>query len=253
MFIFNLTTPQKNNGHTSIKAEKNTVQKNFSVALSTLLSETNTTQAELAKYLGVTRQSISQYVSNKSIPDIYIFRKIAKFFNVTYEYLLGETKSKERANIEINQKIGFSDKNINTLINITNQTGVGYNVINDFLDNIGLYSLACEISEIKYMINNTINNISAAENSAPGGEGMFKYVDNTYNENEQINSTISENNYVITSIDYIDFLMAKLEKRIIQSIKNSTKYDKLEQLKKDTMYASFVPATEQHLNQNKKG
>lgn len=47
------------------------------------------TQAELAKYLGVSPQAVSRWEQEASIPDIYLIPKIAFFFNVSIDTLFG--------------------------------------------------------------------------------------------------------------------------------------------------------------------
>ncbi|MEK4303694.1 helix-turn-helix domain-containing protein [Oceanobacillus sp. FSL K6-0251] len=48
----------------------------------------NLTQEELAKELDITRSSLSQYEVNKRQPDYDTLKKIAKYFNVSIDYLL---------------------------------------------------------------------------------------------------------------------------------------------------------------------
>lgn len=45
------------------------------------------TQAELAEYLGVSRQTIHAIEKNKFNPSVTLAIKMAKYFNVTVEYL----------------------------------------------------------------------------------------------------------------------------------------------------------------------
>lgn len=46
-------------------------------------------QKDLAKYLNLTQVQISKYELEKNEPDLNTTKKIAKFFNVTIDYLLG--------------------------------------------------------------------------------------------------------------------------------------------------------------------
>lgn len=48
----------------------------------------NLTQEGLAKELDITRSSLSQYEVNKRQPDYDTLKKIAKYFNVSIDYLL---------------------------------------------------------------------------------------------------------------------------------------------------------------------
>ena len=92
-----------------------TVNKPFPKVLRELMQETNTTQPMLADSIGVTRQTISLYSIGQSTPDIDIFIKIADYFNVSFDYLLGRSVAKHRENIDINNKIGLSETAIETL------------------------------------------------------------------------------------------------------------------------------------------
>ena len=54
----------------------------------------NINQVEFAKKLGVTKQCVSNWENDNVIPSIEMLCKIADFFNVSTDYLLG--RSKER-------------------------------------------------------------------------------------------------------------------------------------------------------------
>ena len=45
-------------------------------------------QVELAKHLGVTKQSVSNWENDNILPSIELLIKIAKFFSVSTDYLL---------------------------------------------------------------------------------------------------------------------------------------------------------------------
>lgn len=52
----------------------------------------NIKQNDLAKYLGVTQKAVSNYENDMRIPDLFIIKKIAKYFNVSADYLLSDEK-----------------------------------------------------------------------------------------------------------------------------------------------------------------
>lgn len=52
------------------------------------------TQTELGKILGVGKTTISMYETNNSTPNDEIKMKISEYFNVSLDYLLGKTDSK---------------------------------------------------------------------------------------------------------------------------------------------------------------
>lgn len=65
--------------------------KAFPRSLRSLLEERGSTKKELAAYLGKSGQAISYYCDGTSSPDWETIVKIAKFFSVSTDYLLGLT------------------------------------------------------------------------------------------------------------------------------------------------------------------
>lgn len=70
----------------------------FCDTLKKLRDESNLTQSELANKLNITRSSLSLYELGKRTPDFNTLSKIADFFNVSADYLLGRTNV--RNNVE---------------------------------------------------------------------------------------------------------------------------------------------------------
>ena len=54
-----------------------------------LRKEFNISQVELASKLGVSKQCVSNWENDNILPSIEMLIKIAKFFNVSTDYLLG--------------------------------------------------------------------------------------------------------------------------------------------------------------------
>ncbi|MEV9641726.1 helix-turn-helix transcriptional regulator [Mammaliicoccus sciuri] len=63
----------------------------FSVRLKKLRTNKKISQQEMANYLGITRQGYAKYENNDSEPSYEILKKISLFFNVTTDYLLGQS------------------------------------------------------------------------------------------------------------------------------------------------------------------
>lgn len=61
-----------------------------------LRQQKNITQTELGNYLDVQKSTISMYENNKSNPDLETIKKIANYFNVTVDYLLGNETEKPK-------------------------------------------------------------------------------------------------------------------------------------------------------------
>ena len=78
-----------------------TEQESFIKKLSILLEEKNITQRELAEKINVTEVTISRYLSGERSPRIEIVSKIAEFFGVSIDSLLGK---EETASIDTNDE-----------------------------------------------------------------------------------------------------------------------------------------------------
>ena len=64
------------------------------------------TQVDLAKYLGVTRSGVSAWEMGISVPSTQYIVELAKFFNVSTDYLLG---MEETASVSLQ---GLTEKDI---------------------------------------------------------------------------------------------------------------------------------------------
>jgi len=60
---------------------------NFSQRISTLLMETNHTQAELSRFIGVKANTVSDWINKGTSPKIEHLYRIADFFSVSFDYL----------------------------------------------------------------------------------------------------------------------------------------------------------------------
>ncbi len=65
----------------------------FATRLRHLREEKNLRQADVAIDLNVTRQTISKYERAEREPDFYMLCKIADYYKVSIDYLLGRTTS----------------------------------------------------------------------------------------------------------------------------------------------------------------
>ena len=66
----------------------------FMEKLPELRKEINISQSTLAKELGIAQNTLSQYESGKREPDNETLIKLADFFNVSIDYLLGKSEFK---------------------------------------------------------------------------------------------------------------------------------------------------------------
>lgn len=65
-----------------------------------LRKSSNLTQTDLGKILGVGKTTVSMYETNNSTPSDEIKLKIAEYFNVSLDYLLGKTDIKNSSDTE---------------------------------------------------------------------------------------------------------------------------------------------------------
>ena len=104
----------------------------FPTKLRMLLSEPGMTQEKLATALGVKRQSVAQWKDGKTMPDIYYLKDIAKYFNVSYEYLLDDTPNKSRDNVAIGDLLGLTDESIGVLSDLNQREPRYAQILNRF-------------------------------------------------------------------------------------------------------------------------
>ena len=113
----------------------------FPTRLTELIKE-KSSQKELAKYVGSTKQSISLYANGKRMPDIEILNKICDFFKVSSDYLLGRTdfRGNDVEDQQIYKKLGLSERSIKVLEGYNKvHKGFGINLtLNQLLDEVFL-------------------------------------------------------------------------------------------------------------------
>ena len=76
----------------------------FGERLRNLRLEKGMTQEEVASCFGLHKTRISQYELNKRQADDEMKKKLAEFFNVSFDYLMGISDIKESADEILNQK-----------------------------------------------------------------------------------------------------------------------------------------------------
>jgi len=67
----------------------------LSIVLKELRSRENMTQSALASAIGVSLGAVGNWESNKRMPDYDTLNKIADYFNVSVDYLLGRETKKD--------------------------------------------------------------------------------------------------------------------------------------------------------------
>ena len=82
----------------------------FAERLKTERKNNNITQTQLAEKLYLDRSSISKYESGKQIPETPTLEKLADFFDVSIDYLLGKTDIR---NYDDTSSLDSINKNLN--------------------------------------------------------------------------------------------------------------------------------------------
>ena len=80
--------------------------------LAEIMNETHTTHQELADYLDLSRTTVSHYVSGRREPDIATMIKIAEFFQVSLDYLVGRKDNERPAPRTPKNYVEINDKTI---------------------------------------------------------------------------------------------------------------------------------------------
>lgn len=78
--------------------KKKEIDGNFAKLLSELLQKVKTkngiVQDDVAKAIGVSRQALGKWANGETVPDILDLKKLAKYFNVSSDYLIGLSDNK---------------------------------------------------------------------------------------------------------------------------------------------------------------
>lgn len=108
----------------------------FATRLRELLEEREITQPVLAEAIGVSRQSVGQWKNGKTVPDILDLWKIAHFFDVSTDYLIGRSnvQTKEPELKSVCDKTGLSDKSVRMLARLKKENNPRLCIINLLLE-----------------------------------------------------------------------------------------------------------------------
>lgn len=109
------------------------------------------TQEALASCLGVKRQTVSLYKSGQSKPDVDQLYKIARFFGVSSDYLIGisNVQSTDAQMQQVCRFTGLSEKGIEELIRWSRNDTHFLLFINKAFENSEFWSLLSDVCEYK--------------------------------------------------------------------------------------------------------
>lgn len=84
--------------------------------LKALRIERRKTQEDMAKLLGITRQAYGKYEIGKADPDNETLKKLAEYFNVSTDYLLGRTNVKDKGEMYFFDKENWTEQEMKEAI-----------------------------------------------------------------------------------------------------------------------------------------
>lgn len=127
----------------------------FPSALRTLMEERGETQENIAKAAGKTRQTISQYVNGISEPGYDVLIKIADYFDVSIDYLLGRTRDPSRTPCAADE-LGLSAEAVTIMKNFRRCVNTGP----DALDVLSMLIEKCYFLQLMLGIDDFCKHIS---------------------------------------------------------------------------------------------
>lgn len=118
-----------------------TEQQAFAKAIRKIMKENSLTQEELGKMIGVARQTISQYASGQSIPDVNVIYSIKENFGLSADYILGYAEATKPSNETILKELGIDENACEILKNYikkdsTNRKNYKMKMLNFLIENI---------------------------------------------------------------------------------------------------------------------
>lgn len=110
-------------------------------------------QEEVAEKIGVSRQTISKWETNETVPDIYQSKKMAKLYKISLDELIEFDIDLQ----EIEEMIDKSDEKLNEKVNWTNAWGKKYPILLKYQTEVNTSNYAFRITKMFDEIKNEIN------------------------------------------------------------------------------------------------
>ena len=107
------------------------VTKCFEDRLQDLIADSGKDIKTLAAEIGISSGALSKYQNDKSEAGITALYKIARYFGVTTDYLVGISDNKTSGNYHIGKRLGLTDEAIKELEAITGPGGEGIGIFYD--------------------------------------------------------------------------------------------------------------------------
>lgn len=101
-------------------------------------------QEEVAEKIGVSRQTISKWETNETVPDIYQSKKMAKLYKTSLDELIEFDIDLQ----EIEEMIDKSDEKLNEKVNWTNAWGKKYPILLKYQTEVNTSNYAFRITKM---------------------------------------------------------------------------------------------------------
>ena len=101
-------------------------------------------QEEVAEKIGVSRQTISKWETNETVPDIYHSKKMAKLYRISLDELIEFDIDLQ----EIEEMIDKSDEKLNEKVNWTNAWGKKYPILLKYQTEVNTSNYAFRITKM---------------------------------------------------------------------------------------------------------
>ena len=101
-------------------------------------------QEEVAEKIGVSRQTISKWETNETVPDIYQSKKMAKLYKISLDELIEFDIDLQ----EIEEMIDKSDEKLNEKVNWTNAWGKKYPILLKYQTEVNTSNYAFRITKM---------------------------------------------------------------------------------------------------------
>lgn len=187
--------------------------RDFPSRLRKLLEEEEKTQQEVADAVGKTRQTIAYYASGYASPDWETIIKIAIFFHVTTDYLLGRTEAKTVVDPGIRAMIDYLGLSEAAIQNLHNEALGQYG--NNAIDAILADKCFSDYHALNYTLALAFASCKLAEAAA---ENRIRSPHNSILENRGLNGMVSIENMAEYDIYRLKQLLGDIVKDAAASV-----------------------------------
>ena len=199
---------------------------NISNKIKTLREKKGLTQLELSKDLNVVRQTVAQWENQERDLKTGAIISLAKYFNVSSDYLLGltENTSTNISEIGISNKTGFSTSTVENILNLSAEHKTIFDkIINELLKSDLLEKFE-ELKENNIKLINLYQTDSIYNKLVEDEELAFNTMDNA----DELNGKF------IFKDEYSKLLLFEIKYIFFDIIRNLSDYNKMIELKKDS-------------------